>query len=59
VEMDFNKIFDRVNHDKLMGQLAKRIGDKRTLKLIRSYLNCGILGLGKRPDGRYPAEKST
>lgn len=43
VEMDLDKFFDRVNHDKLMGLLAKRIGDKRTLKLIRSYLNSGIM----------------
>jgi RNA-directed DNA polymerase len=37
------KFFDRVNHDKLMGLLAKRIADKRTLKLIRSYLNSGMM----------------
>jgi RNA-directed DNA polymerase len=43
VEMDLDKFFDRVNHDKLMGMLAKRIADKRTLKLIRSYLNSGIM----------------
>jgi RNA-directed DNA polymerase len=43
VEMDLDKFFDRVNHDKLMGVLAKRIDDKRTLKLIRSYLNSGIM----------------
>jgi len=43
VEMDLDKFFDRVNHDKLMGLLAKRIVDKRTLKLIRSYLNSGIM----------------
>lgn len=43
VEMDLDKSFDRVNHDKLMGKLAKRIADKGTLKLIRSYLNSGIM----------------
>jgi len=43
VEMDLEKFFDRVNHDKLMGLLSKRIVDKRTLKLIRSYLNSGIM----------------
>jgi RNA-directed DNA polymerase len=43
IEMDLDKFFDRVNHDKLMGMLAKRIEDKRTLKLIRSYLNSGIM----------------
>jgi RNA-directed DNA polymerase len=43
IELDLEKFFDRVNHDKLMGMLAKRIEDKRTLKLIRSYLNSGIM----------------
>lgn len=43
IELDLEKFFDKVNHDKLMGLLAKRIEDKRTLKLIRSYLNSGIM----------------
>jgi RNA-directed DNA polymerase len=43
IELDLEQFFDRVNHDKLMGLLAKRIEDKRTLKLIRSYLNSGIM----------------
>lgn len=43
IELDLEKFFDRVNHDKLMGLLAKKITDKRTLKLIRSYLNSGIM----------------
>jgi len=43
IELDLEKFFDRVNHDKLMGLLAKRITDKRTLKLLRSYLNSGIM----------------
>jgi RNA-directed DNA polymerase len=43
VELDLDHFFDRVNHDKLMGTLAKRIEDKRTLKLIRRYLNSGIM----------------
>jgi len=43
VEMDLDNFFDRVNHDKLMGLLAKRITDKGTLKLIRGYLNSGIM----------------
>jgi len=46
IELDLDKFFDRVNHDKLMGLLSKRISDKRTLKLIRSYLNSGIMGEG-------------
>jgi hypothetical protein len=36
VDLDLEKFFDRVNHDKLMGRVAKRVGDKRLLKLIRS-----------------------
>ena len=43
IELDLEKFFDRVNHDKLMGLLVKKITDKRTLKLIRSYLNSGIM----------------
>ncbi len=37
---------DRVNHDKLMGQIAKRIEDKRLLKLIRAFLNAGAMENG-------------
>lgn len=43
VELDLDQFFDRVNHDKLMGMLAKQIEDKGTLKLVRSYLNSGIM----------------
>ena len=43
VDVDLEKFFDRVNHDLLMGRLAKRIGDKRMLRLIRSYLEAGIM----------------
>lgn len=43
IEVDMEKFFDRVNHDKLMGLLMKRVKDKGTLKLIRSYLNSGIM----------------
>jgi RNA-directed DNA polymerase len=46
IELDLEKFFDRVNHDKLMGLLSKKIEDKRTLKLIRSYLNSGIMENG-------------
>ena len=41
VDLDLEKFFDRVNHDKLMGQIAKRVEDKRLLKLIRAFLNAG------------------
>jgi RNA-directed DNA polymerase len=43
VDMDLEKFFDRVNHDKLMGLLAQGIGDKILLKLIRRYLEAGML----------------
>jgi RNA-directed DNA polymerase len=38
--------FDRVNHDKLMGQIAKRVEDKRLLKLIRAFLSAGVMENG-------------
>src|SRR6201993_4569957 len=43
VDLDLEKFFDRVNHDKLMGQIAKRVEDKRLLKLIRAFLNVGVM----------------
>ena len=43
VELDLEKFFDKVNHDRLMSVLSRTIADKRTLKLIRSYLTSGIL----------------
>ena len=46
VDFDLEKFFDRVNHDILMGQLAKRIEDKRLLKLIRAFLNAGVMENG-------------
>jgi group II intron reverse transcriptase/maturase len=46
VDVDLEKFFDRVNHDILMGRLAKRIEDKRVLGLIRRYLNAGIMANG-------------
>src|SRR5712692_1451912 len=46
VDIDLEKFFDRVNHDKLMGEVAKRITDKRVLKLIRAYLKAGVMEAG-------------
>src|SRR3984893_5446190 len=46
IDLDLEKFFDRVNHDKLMGQIAKRVGDKRLLKLIRAFLNAGVMENG-------------
>jgi RNA-directed DNA polymerase len=46
VDFDLEKFFDRVNHDKLMGRIAKRVEDKRLLKLIRAFLNAGVMENG-------------
>jgi RNA-directed DNA polymerase len=43
VDIDLEKFFDRVNHDILMDRAAKRISDKRLLRLIRAYLNAGVM----------------
>ena len=47
VDLDLEQFFDRVNHDKLMSELYKRIKDDKVLKLIRSYLNSGSISLGE------------
>src|ERR1700687_908395 len=46
VDLDLEKFFDRVNHDKLMGRIAQRVEDKRLLKLIRAFLNAGVMENG-------------
>jgi RNA-directed DNA polymerase len=46
VDVDLEKFFDRVNHDKLMGRMAKRVADKRMLKLVRAFLNAGVMENG-------------
>jgi RNA-directed DNA polymerase len=46
VDLDLEKFFDRVNHDKLLGRIANRIEDKRLLKLIRAFLNAGVMENG-------------
>jgi RNA-directed DNA polymerase len=46
VDLDLEKFFDRVNHDRLMAKIAERIGDKRMLKLIRAFLTAGVLEEG-------------
>ncbi|WP_442853809.1 group II intron reverse transcriptase/maturase, partial [Bacillus sp. FJAT-27916] len=43
VDMDLEKFFDKVNHDRLMSTLAKRIDEKPLLKLIRRYLQAGVM----------------
>ena len=57
VDFDLEKFFDRVNHDRLMGQVAQRTADKRLLRLIRAFLNAGVMenGLvGPRVDEGVP-----
>jgi len=46
VDVDLEQFFDRVNHDVLMGRLSKRIADKRLLRLIRRYLEAGMMASG-------------
>ena len=43
VDIDLSKFFDRVNHDVLMSRVARRVEDKRLLKLIRAFLNSGVM----------------
>ena len=46
VDLDLEKFFDRVNHDILMSRLARRIGDKRLLRIIRRFLQAGLMAEG-------------
>ena len=46
VDLDLEKFFDRVNHDRLMARLASRVADKRLLRLLRAYLNAGVMENG-------------
>ena len=46
VDLDLEKFFDRVNHDRLMAKLAERVSDKRMLKLIRTFLTAGVMENG-------------
>jgi RNA-directed DNA polymerase len=46
IELDLEKFFDKVNHDKLMSLLMRKVSDKPTLRLIRQYLRSGIMECG-------------
>src|SRR5438128_2022250 len=46
VDLDLEKFFDRVNHDRLMAAVAERVADKRMLKLIRAFLEAGVMEKG-------------
>jgi len=55
VDLDLEKFFDRVNHDRLMSRLSERISDKRMLKLIGGFLRAGVLEGGLES----PSEEGT
>jgi len=52
VDLDLEKFFDRVNHDMLMARLARRVADKRMLRIIRRFLNAGMMQNGVCIDRR-------
>ena len=59
VDMDLEKFFDRVNHDLLMQKLAAKIDDGRVLRLIRRYLEAGMMADGMVvADGRKVRRKA-
>ena len=55
VDLDLEKSFDRVNHDRLLAKIAERVSDKRLLRLIRAFLRAGVMENGLVS----PAEEGT
>jgi RNA-directed DNA polymerase len=59
VGLDLEKFFDRVNHDKLMAAIARRVTDKRMLRLIGAFLKVGVLENGLESGGRRDTARWT
>src|SRR5690554_2839761 len=59
VDMDLEKFFDKVNHDILMERISRKIKDKRVLKLIRAYLESGVMTNGIKISSEERSEEHT